>query len=153
MTFLERINDDLKNAMKRKDADRLSALRMVKTALKNREIEKMAPLEEAEAIKVLQMLVKQRRDSAEQYQQGGRTELAARELAEIVMIEEYLPAAVDEATISRLIDEEISRIGATSAKEMGIVMKAVMAQLAGQLPGMLVDGKLVSQLVKERLGG
>jgi len=153
MTFLERINDDLKNAMKSKDADRLSALRMVKTALKNREIEKMAPLEEAEAIKVLQMLVKQRRDSAEQYQQGGRTELAARELAEIVMIEEYLPAAVDEATISRLIDEEISRIGATSAKEMGIVMKAVMAQLAGQLPGMLVDGKLVSQLVKERLGG
>ena len=70
-----------------------------------------------------------------------------------MMIEEYLPAAVDEATISRLIDEEISRIGATSAKEMGIVMKAVMAQLAGQLPGMLVDGKLVSQLVKERLGG
>ena len=153
MTFLERINDDLKDAMKSKDADRLSALRMVKTALKNREIEKMAPLEEAEAIKVLQMLVKQRRDSAEQYQQGGRTELAARELAEIVMIGEYLPAAVDEATISRLIDEEISRTGATSAKEMGIVMKAVMAQLAGQLPGMLVDGKLVSQLVKERLGG
>ncbi|NDD63334.1 MAG: GatB/YqeY domain-containing protein [Acidobacteria bacterium] len=149
MTFLERINEDLKNAMKGRDADRLSTLRMVKTALKNREIEKMAPLEEAEAVKVLQTLVKQRRDSAEQYQQGGRAELAARELAEIATIEEYLPAAVDEATIVRLIDETVTATGATSAKETGAVMKAVMASLAGQL----VDGRLVSQLVKARLGG
>ena len=149
MTFLERINEDLKNAMKGRDADRLSTLRMVKTALKNREIEKMAPLEEAEAVKVLQTLVKQRRDSAEQYQQGGRAELAAQELAEIATIEEYLPAAVDEATIVRLIDETVTATGATSAKETGAVMKAVMASLAGQL----VDGRLVSQLVKARLGG
>ena len=149
MTFIERINEDLKNAMKSKDADRLSTLRMVKTALKNREIEKMAPLEEAEAVKVLQTLVKQRRDSAEQYQQGGRTELAARELAESAAIEEYLPAAVDEATIVRLIDAAVTATGATSAKETGAVMKAVMASLAGQL----VDGRLVSQLVKARLGG
>ncbi len=148
MTFIERINEDLKNAMKSKDADRLSTLRMVKTALKNREIEKMAPLEEAEAVKVLQTLVKQRRDSAEQYQQGGRAELAARELAEIATIEEYLPAAVDESTIARMVDETIAELGATSAREMGAVMKGVMARLTGQL----VDGKLVNQLVRTRLG-
>jgi len=148
MTFLERINEDLKNAMKNKEADRLSTLRMVKTALKNREIEKMAPLEDAEAIKVLQTLVKQRRDSAEQYRQAGRQELADREVAEIAMIEDYLPAAVDEATIGRLVDETIAEVGATSAKEMGLVMKGVMAKLAGQT----VDGKVVNQLVKARLG-
>jgi len=148
MTFLERINEDLKNAMKNKEADRLSTLRMVKTALKNREIEKMAPLEDAEAIKVLQTLVKQRRDSAEQYRQAGRQELADRETAEIAMIESYLPAAVDEATIARLVDETITEVGATSAKEMGQVMKGVMAKLAGQT----VDGKIVNQLVKARLG-
>jgi uncharacterized protein len=149
MTFLERINEDLKNAMKSKEADRLSTLRMVKTALKNREIEKMAPLEDGEAIKVLQTLVKQRRDSAEQYRQAGRNELADRELAEITMIEGYLPAAVDEATIARLVDETIAEVGATSAKEMGQVMKGVMARLAGQT----VDGKVVNQLVRSRLGG
>jgi len=148
MTFLERINEDLKNAMKNKEADRLSTLRMVKTALKNREIEKMAPLEDAEAIKVLQTLVKQRRDSAEQYRQAGRQELADREVAEIAMIEDYLPAAVDEATIARLVDETIAEVGATSAKEMGLVMKGVMAKLTGQT----VDGKVVNQLVKARLG-
>ncbi|MFN9742290.1 MAG: GatB/YqeY domain-containing protein [Acidobacteriota bacterium] len=148
MTFLERINEDLKNAMKNKEADRLSTLRMVKTALKNREIEKMAPLEDAEAIKVLQTLVKQRRDSAEQYRQAGRQELADREVAEIAMIEDYLPAAVDEATIGRLVDETIAEVGATSAKEMGLVMKGVMAKMACQT----VDGKVVNQLVKARLG-
>ncbi len=149
MTFLERINEDLKNAMKNKEADRLSTLRMVKTAIKNREIEKMAPLEDAEAMKVLQTLVKQRRDSAEQYRQAGRNELAEREMAEITLIEEYLPAAVDEATIARLVDETIAEVGATSAKEMGLVMKGVMARLAGQT----VDGKIVNQLVRSRLGG
>ena len=148
MTFLERINEDLKTAMKNKEADLLSTLRMVKTALKNREIEKMAPLEDGEAIKVLQTLVKQRRDSAEQYRQAGRLELAEREMAEIAMIESYLPAAVDEATIARLVDETITEVGATSAKEMGQVMKGVMAKLAGQT----VDGKIVNQLVKARLG-
>lgn len=149
MTFLERINEDLKNAMKNKEADRLSTLRMVKTAIKNREIEKMAPLEDAEAMKVLQTLVKQRRDSAEQYRQAGRNELAEREMTEITLIEEYLPAAVDEATIARLVDETIAEVGATSAKEMGLVMKGVMARLAGQT----VDGKIVNQLVRSRLGG
>lgn len=148
MTFLERINQDITAAMKAKEADRLSTLRMVKTALKNREIEKMAALTDDEAIKALQSLVKQRRDSVEQYTQAGRVELAAKEAAEIKVIEEYLPAALDEAAISAIIEATITELGATSAKEMGAVMKATMAKLAGQT----VDGKVVSQLVKAKLG-
>lgn len=149
MTFLERINQDLTIAMKNKEADRLSTLRMVKTALKNREIEKMGPLEDSEAIKILQSLVKQRRDSIEQYNQAGRTELADKEAAEISMIERYLPAAIDEATLQRIVEETVTESGATSMKELGNVMKAVMAKLAGQT----VDGKMVNQLVRARLGG
>lgn len=149
MTFLERINQDLTIAMKNKEADRLSTLRMVKTALKNREIEKMGPLEDSEAIKILQSLVKQRRDSIEQYNQAGRTELAEKEAAEISIIEHYLPAAIDEATLQRIVDETVTESGATSMKELGIVMKAVMAKLAGQT----VDGKMVNQIVRARLGG
>ena len=148
MTLQERINQDLTAAMKAKDAGRLSALRMVKTALKNREIEKMSPLDDAEATKVLQSLVKQRRDSIEQYTQGGRPELAAKEAAEITVIEAYLPAALDEATLARIVDETLGEIGAQSAKDMGRAMKAVMAKLAGQA----VDGKIVNQLVKAKLG-
>lgn len=148
MSFLERINQDLSAAMKAKEAERLSTLRMVKTALKNREIEKMAPLDDAESIKVLQSLVKQRRDSAEQYRQAGREELAAKEEAEIKVIEEYLPAALDEATLERIVNETLAEIGATSARDMGRAMKAVMARLAGQA----VDGKAVNQLVKAKLG-
>jgi uncharacterized protein YqeY len=149
MTFLERINGDLTAAMKNKEAERLSTLRMVKTALKNREIEKMAPLTDEEAIRILQSLVKQRRDSIEQYKQGGRPELAEKEAAEIKIIEEYLPAALDEAAISRIVEEAIAQTGASSMKEMGNVMKAVMARLAGQT----VDGKVVNQIVKSKLGG
>lgn len=149
MTFLERINQDLTIAMKNKEADRLSTLRMVKTSLKNREIEKMAPLDDSEAIKILQSLVKQRRDSIEQYNQAGRTELAEKEAAEISIIERYLPAAIDEATLQRIVDETVTESGATSMKELGNVMKAVMAKLAGQT----VDGKMVNQIVRARLGG
>lgn len=149
MTFLDRINEDLKAAMKSKDAERLSTLRMVKTALKNREIDKMEALTDEEAIKVLQSLVKQRRDSIEQYQQAGRIDLAEKEAAEIKVIEEYLPAALDEAAIARAVEETIAEIGASSMKEMGAVMKAVMAKLAGQT----VDGKAVNQIVKAKLGG
>jgi uncharacterized protein len=148
MTFLERINQDITAAMKAKEAERLSTLRMVKSALKNREIEKMASLTDDEAIKVLQSLVKQRRDSVEQYTQGGRLELAEKEAAEIKVIETYLPAALDEAAIAAAVETTIAELGATSAKEMGQVMKAVMVKLAGQT----VDGKVVSQLVKARLG-
>jgi uncharacterized protein len=149
MTFLDRINEDLKAAMKSKDSDRLSTLRMVKTALKNREIDKMEALTDEEAIKVLQSLVKQRRDSIEQYQQAGRIELAEKEAAEIKVIEEYLPAALDDAVIARVVEETIAETGASSMKEMGAVMKAVMAKLAGQT----VDGKAVNQIVKSKLGG
>ena len=149
MTFLERINEDLKTAMKERAAERLSTLRMVKTALKNREIDKMEALTDEEAIKVLQSLVKQRRDSIEQYQQAGRIELAEKEAAEIKVIEEYLPAALDEAAIARVVEETIAETGASSMKEMGAVMKAVMAKLAGQT----VDGKAVNQIVKLKLGG
>jgi uncharacterized protein len=149
MTFLERIEQDLKTAMKNQDAARLSTLRMVKTALKNREIDKMTALSDDEAIKVLQSLVKQRRDSVEQYNQAGRAELAEKETAEIKVIEEYLPAALDEAALARIVEDAITETGASSPKEMGNVMKAVMSKLAGQT----VDGKLVSQMVKAKLGG
>ncbi|HZF37526.1 MAG TPA: GatB/YqeY domain-containing protein [Blastocatellia bacterium] len=149
MTFLDRINEDLKAAMKSKDSERLSTLRMVKTALKNREIDKMQALTDEEAIRVLQSLVKQRRDSIEQYQQAGRIDLAEKEAAEIKTIEEYLPAALDEAAIARVVEETIAETGASSMKEMGAVMKAVMAKLAGQT----VDGKSVNQIVKSKLGG
>jgi uncharacterized protein len=149
MTFLDRINEDLKAAMKSKDSDRLSTLRMAKTALKNREIDKMEALTDEEAIKVLQSLVKQRRDSIEQYQKAGRIELAEKETAEIKVIEEYLPAALDDAAIARVVEETIVETGASSMKDMGAVMKAVMAKLAGQT----VDGKAVNQIVKSKLGG
>lgn len=149
MTFLERINQDLTAAMKNREAERLSTLRMVKTALKNREIEKMTALTDEEAIKLLQSLVKQRRDSIEQFQQAGRTELAEKEAAEIRVIEEYLPAALDEAEIARIVEATIAETGANSMKEMGHVMKAVMVKLAGQT----VDGKVVNQVVKAKLTG
>ena len=149
MTFLERINQDLTTAMKNKDTDRLSTLRMVKTALKNREIEKMSPLGDDEAIKLLQSLVKQRRDSIEQYTQAGRAELAEKEAVEIAIIEAYLPAALDEATLQRIVEETIAESGATSMKELGAVMKAVMVKLAGQT----VDGKVVNHIVRTKLGG
>jgi uncharacterized protein len=149
MTFLERINEDLKVAMKERDSERLSTLRMVKTAIKNREIEKMAALSDEEAIKVLQSLVKQRRESIEQYNQGGRPELARKEAAEIKFIEEYLPAALDEAAITRAVEEAIAETGASSIKDLGNVMKAAMAKLAGQT----VDGKIVNQIVRSKLGG
>jgi uncharacterized protein YqeY len=148
MTFLDRINQDITAAMKARESDRLSTLRMVKTALKNREIDKMAALTDDEAFKILQSLVKQRRDSVEQYTLGGRLELAEKEAAEIKVIETYLPAALDEAAISMIVEATIVELGATSAKDMGQVMKATMAKLVGQT----VDGKVVSQLVKTKLG-
>jgi len=148
MSLLDEVNKHLAAAMKAKDPPRLSTLRMVKTALKNREIEKMAALDDSESIKVLQSLVKQRRDSIEQYLKGGRPELADKEAAEIKVIEEYLPAAMDESTLARIVDETISEIGATSPADLGRAMKAVMARLAGEP----VDGKLVNGLVRAKLG-
>lgn len=150
MTPLEKINQDITAAMKAKDAERLSALRMMKTALKNKELEKDKgqTLDEAEAIKVLQSLLKQRRDSIEQYTNAGRQELADKETAEMKIIEEYLPAALDEAALGDIVAATIAEMGASSPQQMGLVMKAVMAKLVGQT----VDGKVVSALVKAKLG-
>jgi uncharacterized protein YqeY len=147
MTLQEKIQLHLADAMKSKDQLRLSVLRMMKTAVKNKEIEKMKPLDEGEGIAVLNTLVKQRKDSAEQFRTGGREEMATKEEAEIKIIEEYLPAAASEDDIRNAIGEAIQETGASSMKDMGKVMKATMARLAGKP----ADGSLVSQLVKEKL--
>jgi uncharacterized protein len=149
MSLKERIFKDMTAAMKAKDAARLSTLRMVKASIQNREIDKGGELSDEELVKALQSLVKQRRDSVEQYEKAGRTELVEKEQAEIKVIEEYLPAALDDAAIARVVEETIAETGASSMKEMGAVMKAVMAKLAGQT----VDGKAVNQIVKSKLGG
>ncbi len=149
MAFIERIQKDLTQAMKMKEELRLSVLRMVKTALKNKEIEKIRPLEDAEALQVLQTLVKQRRESVEQFTQGGRKDLADKETKEIAIIESYLPAAPSDAEISQAIDAALAETGAASSKQMGAVIKAARARLEGKT----VDGKVLSDRVRERLGG
>ena len=133
--------------MRTKDSLRLNTLRMMKSAVKNKEIEKMKPLEESEVIAVFNTLVKQRKDSVEQFRKGDREELAQKEEAEIKIIEEYLPAAASEEDIRRAIDEAVQETGAASMKDMGKVMKAALARLAGKS----ADGGRVSQLVKEKL--
>ena len=148
MKLIERISTDMTAAMKAKDQGRLAPLRMAKAALMNREVEKGRPLDEAESQQVIASLIKQRRDSIEQFTKGGREDLAAREASEIVALEAYLPPPVDPAAIEREIDAAIAETGASSAKDMGRVMKAVMSRLAGQT----VDGKTVSHLVRSKLG-
>jgi uncharacterized protein len=143
----EKIQSHMAEAMRGKDQLRLSVLRMMKTAIKNKEVEKMKVLDEGEAIAVLNTLVKQRKDSAEQFRTGGREEMAQKEEAEIKIIEEYLPAAASEEEIRRAIGEAVQETGATSIKDMGKVMKATMSRLAGKT----ADGSRVSQLVKEKL--
>jgi len=147
MGLQEQIQKDLVSAMKAKEELRLSTLRMVKAAIKNREVDQMRTLDDAGVIEVMKSLIKQRRDSVEQYTKGGRTDLAEKEEKEIKIIEEYLPAAMSEAEIERVIDETIAELGARTMKEMGPVMKAVMTKLAGQL----FDGKTVNQMVRSKL--
>ena len=137
----------LADAMRSKDPLRLGVLRMMKTAVKNKEIDKMKALEEGEVISVLNTLVKQRKDSIEQFRKGGREELAQKEEAEIKIIEEYLPAAATDDDIRQAIAEAMQETGAASIKDMGKVMKAAMARLAGKT----ADGSRVSTLVKEKL--
>ena len=149
MTFIERIQKDLTEAMKMKEELRLSVLRMVKTALKNKEIEKIRPLEDTEALQVLQTLVKQRRESVEQFTQGGRKDLADKETKEIAIIESYLPAAPSDAEISQAIEAALAETGAASSKQMGAVIKVARARLEGKT----IDGKVLSDRVRERLGG
>jgi uncharacterized protein YqeY len=136
------------DAMRRQDAQKLSALRMLKAALMNRSVEKGRDLDEAESRQVVSGLVKQRRDSIEQFLKGGRRDLADKEAAEINVLESYLPPAADPAVIERAIADAISETGATSQKDIGRVMKAAMSRLAGQT----VDGKAVNDIVRRKLG-
>lgn len=147
MSLKEEIAAGLTEAMKAKDAERVSTLRMVKAALMNRRIEKGSELTDEEAIRTLQSLVKQRRDAAEQYEKGGRPELAEKENAEIRIIEAYLPKAASDEEIAEAVESAIAETGASSMKDMGAVMKAAMSKLSGRP----VDGKKVSDAVKTKL--
>jgi uncharacterized protein YqeY len=147
MALVDRIQSDMTAAMKARDDFRLGVLRMVKTALKNKEIEKIRPLEEAEEIAVLQTLVKQRHESVEQFLKGGRRDLAEKETREIAVIEAYLPAAASAAEMDAAIAAVIAETGASSPKQMGTVIKAARARLEGKT----IDGKALSDRVRERL--
>jgi uncharacterized protein YqeY len=147
MGLQERIHSDMITALKARDELRLSTLRLMKAALKNREVSLMRPLDDAAVIEVLKSLIKQRRESVEQYRAGGRTDLVEKEEREIAIIEEYLPAAMSDAELERIVAETITELGAKTLKDMGPVMKAVMAKLAGQL----FDGKVVNQMVRTKL--
>jgi uncharacterized protein YqeY len=147
MPIVDQINRDLTEAMKAKEAERLSAIRMIKTALKLRETDLPGEVDDAEAMKVLNNLLKQRRDAAEQYRAGHREELAQKEEREALIIQSYLPASASEEEMSRAIDESIAEVGASSMKDMGAVMKAVRSKLEGKT----IDGKALSDRVKSKL--
>ncbi|MGB8597680.1 MAG: GatB/YqeY domain-containing protein [Candidatus Sulfotelmatobacter sp.] len=151
MSLIEQIQQDITAAMKARAEQRLSTLRMVKTALKNREIEKMAPLDEKESQAVLTTLIKQRKESVEQFIKGGRQEMADKEAAEIVLIESYLPKAAGEDEVVAGVKAVIAEMGSPTLKDMGAVMKNAMARFSGS--GMRVDGKMVSEIVKRELAG
>ncbi|HLW55580.1 MAG TPA: GatB/YqeY domain-containing protein [Candidatus Angelobacter sp.] len=151
MGLSEQVQKDMVEAMRSRDQLRLSTLRMVKAAIKNKEIDKRAPLDEKEAQQVLATLIKQRRDSIEQFQKGGRQELADKEAAEIKLIEAYLPKAMGEEEIVAAVKSVIAEMGSPTIKEMGTVMKNTMARL--QATGARVEGKTVSEIVKKQLGG
>lgn len=147
MTLKDQIINDMTAAMKAKDAARTSTLRMIKAAIMNREKEGGGSVTDEDVLKLLRSQVKQRRDSVEQYQKAGRQELADKETAEIAVIESYLPQAASEAEVEQAVSEAIAETGATSMKEMGAVMKAVMPKLAGKN----ADGRAVSETVKKKL--
>jgi uncharacterized protein YqeY len=150
MTLVERISDDLKASMKAQDAPRTGVLRMAKAALMNREIDKKAPLDDAEAVKVLQGLVHQREDSVFQFRKANRPELVRKEEAEIVVLKSYLPAEATDADIEAAVEKAVAETGASSPKDMGRVMKAALAAL--QASGRPGDGKKVNEAVRRRLG-
>jgi hypothetical protein len=149
MSIPEQIQKDMVEAMKARDERRLSTLRMVKSALKNKEIDKRAPLDDRESLQVLGTLIKQRKDSIEQFTKGGRQDLADKEAAEVVLIETYMPKAVGEEEIAAAVRATIAEMGSPTIKDMGTVMKNVMARFAGAR----VDGKVVSETVKKELAG
>ena len=147
MSLEQTLSGDIVIAMKAKDQTRLTALRMLKTALTNKSIEKGRALDAAEELQVVSTLVKQRRDSIEQFTKGGRQDLADKEQAEITILNGYLPAAASDEEVAAAVAAAVADTGATAAKDMGKVMKAAMAALAGKT----VDGKKVSEAVKARL--
>jgi uncharacterized protein YqeY len=147
MTLAERIQNDLTQTMKAKDELRLSVLRMMKSAIKNKEIEKIRPLDDAESLQVLNTLVKQRRESVEMFAKGGRQDLAEKETKEIAIIETYLPAGASQAEMDAAISAAIAETGANSPKQMGAVIKAARAKLEGKT----VDGKALSERVRDLL--
>ena len=151
MGISEQIQKDMVEAMRGRQELRLSTLRMVKAALKNKEIDKRAPLDEKEAQQILATLIKQRRDSIEQFQKGGRQELADKEAAEIKLIEAYLPQAMGDEEIAAAVKAVIAEMGSPTMKDMGTVMKNVMAKLQAGVAR--VEGKTVSEMVKKQLGG
>ncbi len=149
MSLIEQIQKDITEAMKARAEHKLSTLRMVKSALKKKEVEKMAPLDDKESQQILTTLIKQRKESIEQFTKGGRQEMADKEAAEIVLIETYLPKAAGEAEIVAGVKAAIAEMGSPTMKEMGTVMKNAMARFAAA--GMRVDGKVVSEAVKKEL--
>lgn len=148
MPLLEKIQKDMIEAMKAKDEARLSAVRMIKTALQKHQVDSMKPLDEESELKVLSSLVKQRRESADMFRKGGRAELAEKEEAELKLIEAYMPEAASAEEIEALVVAAIGETGAASAKDMGKVMSAVKAKLGGKR----ADGRVLSEKVKARLG-
>jgi hypothetical protein len=146
--LMKKISEDMTAAMRARDQARLAPLRMAKAALMNQEVEKGRELDDTESQQVIASLIKQRRDSIEQFQKGGREELAAREAAEIVVLEAYLPPPIDPAEIQRAVDEAVAETAASSSKDLGRVMKAVMFKLAGRG----ADGRVVNALVRSKLG-
>jgi uncharacterized protein len=151
MPLVDQIQKDIVTAMKAKDEARLSALRMVKSALQLKAVEKMSALDDKESQAVLATLIKQRKESVEQFTKGGRQEMADKESAEIVLIETYLPKAASEADVAAGVKAVIAEMGAPTMKDMGTVMKNVMARFQGA--DMRVDGKMVSEMVKKELAG
>ncbi len=149
MAFLDEINRAIADAMRSHEAVRLGALRMLKAALMNKEVERGRALDDNDTRQVVASLVKQRRDAIEQFVKGSRQDLADKEAAEIGVLEAYLPAAADPAAIERAVADAIAETGAASPKDMGRVMKAALARLAGQT----VDGKTVNELVRRKLSG
>jgi hypothetical protein len=147
MSLVTDVSAAIADAMRKQDAARLSALRMLKAAFMNREVERGHPLDDGEARQVVAALVKQRKDSIDQFGKAGREDLVKKESADLAVLETYLPPAADPAVIDRAISDAIAETGASSAKDMGKVMKAVMARLADQT----VDGKVVSDLVRKKL--
>ena len=148
MALLDRVQKEIVEAMKARDEVRLSALRMVKSALQKHQVDSMKPLSEAAEMQVMNTLLKQRREAADLFRQGGREELAAKEEAEIQVIDSYLPASASQADLEKAVQAAITETGASSPKQMGVVMKAVQTKLSGKR----VDGKTLSELVKQRLG-